>query len=85
MEMSMSRSELQEYIGRQLSYFFPDHYAFKGADVEQTVEEAIQRTEYCFQFISNRSYYRDGKVFFSHLHSDQYAQFLFFLSNFDIA
>lgn len=81
MEMSVSSDELQEYIRRQLDSFFPDKYHFRGIDVDQALKVALERTEYCFKFISNRSYYRNGQQYFSYLHSDQYAQFLFFLSS----
>lgn len=41
----------------------------------------LERLENCFKYISFPAY-NDGKqVYFSHLHSDQYSQFLYFFSN----
>lgn len=82
MHISISREELKEYTAQQLSYFFPDRYRFQGGDVDIAFERALERTENCFSFISNPAYSDNhGKTFFSHLHSDQYAQFLYFLAN----
>ena len=45
------------------------------------MERALQRLEYCFSHI-NIKYFFDGKqTCFNHLHTDQYAMFLYFLCN----
>lgn len=82
MQMSLTESELKVYISKQLNTFFPDKYEFCGTDIDAALTEALKRTEYCFSHINNAFYTDDkGNVFFSHLHADQYAQFLYFLSN----
>ena len=82
MQLSLLESDLKTYIGRQLDTFFPDGHAFRGSDIDKAFGEALKRTEYCFYYIKNAAY-TDGKgnIFFSHLHADQYASFLYFLSN----
>ncbi|TYP73305.1 hypothetical protein [Paenibacillus methanolicus] len=42
---------------------------------------ALGRTEFCFEKITSPGYTKDGEAYFSHLHSDQYSQFLYFLSH----
>ncbi len=82
MQLSLKKEELKEYIAKQLRYFFPDKYDFKGSDVDIAFERALERTENCFLYINNPAYSDNaGKTFFSHLHSDQYAQLLYYLSN----
>ena len=82
MQISLSRDMLKQYVGWQLEHYFPDKYTFGGDDIDQAFELALNRTEYCFSYINNLAY-SDGKgqTYFSHLHSDQYAQFLYYLSN----
>lgn len=81
MEISLTASDLKSYVGHQLDCFFPDHIKFGGTDIDFAFNEALERTEFCFRHISFPAYCREGQTFFSHLHSDQYSQFLYFLSN----
>lgn len=76
---SLSKSELKDYMNRQFSYLFPDKYEVKGNDVDAALTLALDRLEYCFKPI--KAYKKDGKSYFSHLHSDQYSAFLYFFSN----
>ncbi|RJE85649.1 serine acetyltransferase [Paenibacillus sp. 1011MAR3C5] len=78
---SLTTTELKSYISSQLNLFFPDKYKFEGHDVDSAMGLALERTEYCFKHITLRGFTQDGQAYFSHLHSDQYSQFLFFLSN----
>lgn len=88
MELSMSTEELQYYIAKQLEYRFPDRKSyldFKEPLNIKAFEESLERVEYCFKHIKVRGYsVRVGEVeqvFFNHLNSDQYAQFLYYFSN----
>jgi serine O-acetyltransferase len=81
MEMSLSKGELKEYIGRQLGHFFPDGRKFEGDDIDRALDLGLERTENCFKHITLSGYVKSGQALFSHLHSDQYSQFLFFFSN----
>lgn len=82
MNISISTNELKEYTRNQMRYFFPDQYDFKGKDVDIAFELALERTEECFKVISHPGYHNEkGEITFSHLHGDQYASFIYFLSN----
>ena len=82
MKLSLPKKELQEYTIRQLESYFPDNNKINGHDIDIAFEEALERTENCFRYINNIAYSDNhGSVFFSHLHSDQYAQFLYFWAN----
>ena len=82
MELSLKSAELKNYIKNQLDHFFPDGYRMEGKDIDIAFDLGLQRTENCFKEITFPSYSNDsGQTFFSHLHGDQYAQFLYFFSN----
>lgn len=81
MIMPICSDELKAYVGEQLDHFFPDHNAFSGNDVDVAMRLALERIEYCFQHISIKSYCDNGNVKFNYLYSDQYAIFLYYLSN----
>ena len=81
MKLSIPKSELKSFIGRQLNTFFPDKYKFSGRDINVAFELGLERTEWCFKHITLESYFKDNQALFSHLHSDQYSQFLYFFSN----
>ena len=54
----------------------------EGTDIDAAFELGLERLENCFQYLTFPAYCDDaGQTFFSHLHADQYAQFLYFFSN----
>lgn len=82
MNLSLDREELYEYVIKQMESFFPDKHRIKGDDVYRAFNQGLERLENCFQYISFPAYCdQKGQTFFSHLHADQYAQFLYFFSN----
>ena len=81
MKLSIPKSELKSFIGMQLNTFFPDKYKFSGKDINVAFEQGLERIEWCFKHISSKSYFKDNQALFSHLHSDQYSQFIYFFSN----
>ncbi len=81
MEISLNRSELLDYLKYQTEHFFPDKYKFEGEDITRALDLALDRLEYCYKFIGLPAYNREGQTFFSHLHGDQYSQFLYYLMN----
>lgn len=71
-------SEIFEYTLKQLEHFFPDR---KGVDKQKMVSlgtKAHERALYCFSH-TTAFHNHQGKVNF--LHGDQYAAYLYFLSN----
>ena len=82
MILSLGKEDLKIYLGKQLDTFFPDGSKLVGHDINIAFELALERLENCFKDIIFPAYSNeDGQVFFSHLHADQYAQFLYFFSN----
>jgi serine O-acetyltransferase len=81
MQLSLPTADLKRYVSKQLENFLPDGIAFHGSDVDAAFAQALDRLEFCFRHITARGYSRDGEVTFSHLHTDQYCQFLYWLAN----
>lgn len=81
MLLSLSQYELQEFVARQLNFYEPDNHTVKAEDLKQGCCLALERTEHCFAHIKVRGYEKDGQPYFYHLHSDQYATFLYYLAN----
>ncbi|MDK8183532.1 hypothetical protein [Paenibacillus sp. UMB4589-SE434] len=81
-KLTLSSDDLQAYVFKQLNNYFPDNdLPRKELLFEKALGQALERTEYCFKHIAIKSFHHEGTTFFSHLHSDQYTLFLWFLSN----
>lgn len=80
MKMTLSKDDMFNYIFDQIELFFPDK-KIKRSEYFSSFLIALDRLEVCFQHVTISGYHKDGEVYFSHLHSDQYIQFLYFLSN----
>lgn len=76
---SMATPRLAAYVGSQLGSLFPDR-RFREEEILGPVSEAMRRIERCFSKVGQKYYRRDGVPCFDHLHTDQYATFLCFLS-----
>ena len=77
------KNQLFDLVINQLNHFFNDEKKVKKKEINQCLNEALDRTVNCFSKINN-SYYFDKikkKVIFNHLNSDHLATFLYFLSN----
>jgi serine O-acetyltransferase len=72
---TLSKSEFAGYIARQLSHFFPDENVAPAA-LEPAVGAALDRMGYCIARQRGK-YFEQGR--FDHLHTDQYAMFLYFV------
>lgn len=79
MIMSLDTRKLTKYIQMQMNNFFPDG----STEIlsKENLMEALERLEFCFNAISNRYFWKESENFFNHLHGDQYAMFLYLLSN----
>ena len=80
MRLSLSEKALASYVARQISSFFPDGIV-EPQSLNHYVERALERTEYCFSRVKAKYFYDGEQVLFSHLNTDQYAMFLYYLSN----
>ena len=80
MKLSLPQSSLSNYTTQQLTSLFPDGKV-TGNCLNLYLETALERTEYCFSRIKNKYFFDGAQVYFSHVHTDQYAMFLYFLCN----
>lgn len=78
---SLSTEGLAQLAACQANTLFPDGDSVVVADVEVGVRGALARLEHCFSRVSNRYFFDGCAAVFDHLHGDQYAMWLYFLSN----
>lgn len=81
MMLSLPYREFKDYVLRQMDHFFPDRQNLSANEYDNAFDITIERTRYCFSHVNMSSYSNNGEVFLSHLHANQYAVFLWFLSN----
>lgn len=82
MRLSLTSDELLHFIDKQSYHFFPDKYRLTGNDVSSAFDLGLERMEHCIKHITLPGYHDgQGNPYFSHMHGDQYSQFLFFFSN----
>lgn len=80
MHFSLPKENLAAYVARQLTNFFPDTEV-SAAEIAAYLDATLARLETCFSAVNNKYYFDGETVHFNHLHSDQYASFLYLLSN----
>jgi serine O-acetyltransferase len=79
--MSLNATQLTRLACHQMDNYFPDGEQIETGALQPAVNEALKRLEHCFSCVKNK-YFFDGKqAVFNHLHGDQYAIWLYFLSN----
>lgn len=76
MKKTLTTVELQNYTVKQLNNFFPDGKKIDTDKFKKVSHLALKRLEYCFGKIKLKSFES-----FNHLHTDQYAMYLYILSN----
>lgn len=77
--LSLPAVALPEYVVRQLSTFFPD--TDEADAVSRVMSDTLDRLEHCIRHVRIKGYWNHDGPRFNHLHSDQYAIFLYYLSN----
>ena len=80
MTTSLPSPALSNYVARQLDQFFPDGQPVPASMMYEMTAQALARLEPAIAASSNKYFQREGKPFFDHLHSDQYAMFLYLLA-----
>ena len=78
---SLSNADLARYLTRQLNSFFPEPQPADFASVLQLIESAEERVYLCFEGVRKKYFNEGSRVVFDHLHSDQYAMYLYMLAN----
>ena len=78
MKLSLDADRLAGYVAHQVEQLFPD-----GGPTRMTeyVRPALERLEHCFSRTRIKYFFDGQQATFDHLHTDQYAMFLYFLSN----
>jgi serine O-acetyltransferase len=80
MKTTLSQHDLSSYVAQQLHYMFPDA-AVAPYCLNENVGRALERLDFCFSH-ARIKYFVDGQqTRFNHRNTDQYAMFLYFLSN----
>ena len=78
---SLSADALAGLASRQANHLFPDGADVTPADLAPALAGAFARLEHCFTHIDNRYFFDGTQAVFDHLHGDQYAMWLYLLSN----
>jgi serine O-acetyltransferase len=78
---SLDAHGLAAYAAGQVNAMFPDPQRIEAGDLAAAVEGALPRLEHCFSHVANKYFFDGEQAVFSHLHGDQYAMWLYLLSN----
>ncbi|MGX5820028.1 hypothetical protein ACWKWU_17660 [Chitinophaga lutea] len=81
MILSLNQEKLASYVVTQANNFFPDGNPIPLETVKKNIDTVLQRVEYCFSKVNSKYFFNGEYVVFNHLNADQYAMFLYFLSN----
>ncbi len=81
MILSLPLNDLKAYVAAQLNHFFPDKNVIKPSDLNEVLDVAIDRVNYCFSKVAYERYNKNGQTILNHLYADQYLVFIWFLSN----
>jgi serine O-acetyltransferase len=72
---------LAELASAQVNSMFPDGSPVAAEELLPSAAGALDRLEHCFAHINNKYFFDGQQAVFDHLHGDQYAMWLYFLSN----
>jgi serine O-acetyltransferase len=78
LRLSLPKEQLRAYVDHLVANNFPDGVR---SDLDGAFETALDRLEHCFNHVALRGYRDDRGATFNYLHGDQFAAFLYFLSN----
>lgn len=78
---SLRPDGLARLAATQANALFPDGDEIAPAELSGAVARALQRLEHCFVHVANKYFFDGGQAVFNHLHGDQYAMWLYLLSN----
>lgn len=81
MLLSLDKTELMEYTSCQLNNFFPDRNKVNLSETSKYVDLALDRMNFCFKHVAYQRYNKEGITQFSHLYSDHYLMYVWFLAN----
>jgi len=81
MELSIEKEDLARYVTDQLNLFFPDMIRVQPGTIAEYTTVALEDLDYCFSHVNDKYFWTGDRTLFNHLNSDQYAMFLYRLSN----
>lgn len=79
--ISLSVNELTKLAINQIENFFPDSTEVSFSLVKEAVKKSLPRLEHSFSHVNNKYFFNGKNAIFDHLHGDQYAAWLYILSN----
>jgi|JI6StandDraft_1071083.scaffolds.fasta_scaffold00857_2 serine O-acetyltransferase len=79
--IEIGRERLFALVARQLGNLFEYEAATDEAALHRALDEALERSRFCFARNLNKYFRRDGQVHFSPFHSGQYCIFLYYLGH----
>ena len=79
--MSLNATGLCRLAANQVNALFADGQPVPAQGLEDCARVALQRLEHCFSRVNNKYFFDGMSVVFDHLHGDQYAMWLYFLSS----
>ncbi|MDG2242644.1 MAG: hypothetical protein P8L66_04020 [Rhodospirillaceae bacterium] len=79
-QASLSRDDLTEYIASQMDALFPDGFPVRP-QLKRYVTAALERMEHCVLRAGLKGFHTKDGPRYHHLHTDQHAMFLYYLSN----
>ncbi|MBT5240529.1 MAG: serine acetyltransferase [Rhodospirillaceae bacterium] len=79
-QASLSCDDLTEYVATQMDAFFPDGFPVRP-QLKRYVTAALERMEHCVLRASLKGFHTKDGPRYHHLHTDQHAMFLYYLSN----
>jgi serine O-acetyltransferase len=77
---TLSTTELTAYVAAQVTACCPDR-TLRPGELAPHVARALERVERCFSRVIVKRFGGAGAAVFDHLNTDQYAMFLYLLSN----
>lgn len=78
---SLSIDQLCDLLVLQVDSSFPDGNSLERSSLSRSAAVAMQRLEHCFVSVNNKYFFNGKQAVFDHLHSDQYAIWLYLFSN----
>ena len=78
---SLKEEQLAHYTASQINCMFSDKQIVTAKSLQSVFPQALTRLKHCFLHINNKYFFDDAHVVFNHLHGDQYAMWLYILSN----
>lgn len=78
---SLDLAGLCQLASHQANNLFPDGQPLLADGLRDSARQAMARLEHCFSQIDNKYFFDGTHAVFDHLHGDQYAMWLYWLSN----